>query len=218
MPDGKLIRAMRWPSVATISILFGCTLSSAPLSWKRVSSCVIANFTLPTIVFSSSSGIVYASPHVHRRQRRVVLGRQTEEAELRGAGLDEHRVVFLQRHVDVFVGKRADDVEEALRFDGHAAGRGDARGAGAEDRDVEIGRGDLQPSVGGLEQDVRQNRNRRALLDDSLAKLEFLLKIRFSDGQLHVVSSFKTRSLFSCSGSSRCVRINVGTRRKGSKV
>src|SRR5207248_347746 len=29
------ISAMRWPSVATISIFDGCTFSSAPLSWKR---------------------------------------------------------------------------------------------------------------------------------------------------------------------------------------
>ena len=92
--------------------------------------------------------MVYASATFDRRQRRVILGRQAEETELRGAGLDEHRVVFLQRHVHVFVGQRADDVEEALRFDGHAAGRGDSRGAGAENRDVEIGRGDLQPAVG----------------------------------------------------------------------
>ena len=86
---------------------------------------------------------------VHRRQRRIVLGGQSEEAELRGAGLDQQRVVFLQRDVHVVVGKRADDVEEPFRFDRHAAGRRDARGAGAEDRDVEIRRGDLQPAVGG---------------------------------------------------------------------
>ena len=104
--------------------------------------------------------------------------------------------------MDVFIGQRADDVEEAFGFDRHAAGRGDAGGAGAEDRDVEIGRGDLQAPVGGFEQDIRKDRNRRALFDDALAQLEFLLKIRFSDGQLHVVSSFKP-ILFSCSGSSR---------------
>jgi hypothetical protein len=90
--------------------------------------------------------------------------------------------------VDVVVGKRPDDVEEALRFDRHAAGRGDRRRTGAEDRDVEIGRGDLQAPVGRFQQDIREDRNRRAFLDDSLAKLEFFLKVRFCDGQLPVSS------------------------------
>ena len=61
VPCGKLISAMRCPSVATISIFVDCTFSSAPLSWKRVSSCVMAKITFATIVFSSSRGIVYVS-------------------------------------------------------------------------------------------------------------------------------------------------------------
>ena len=65
-----------------------------------------------------------------------------------------------------------------------------------------------------LEQNVRQNRNRRAFFDDSLAKLQLFLKIRFCDGQLHV-SSFRTRVFLFSSGSSRCVRKISGSRCKG---
>jgi hypothetical protein len=166
--------------VATISILFGRILSSD------------RELHLPDHGLQLVERDRVSLPHVHRRQGRVVLGRQAEEPELRGSGLDEHRVVFLQCEMDLFVRHRADDVEQPFRFDRDPTRGGDAGGGRAEDRDVEVGGGNLQPSVGSAEQDIRKNRYRRTLLDDPLAKLEFFLKIRFSDGQLHVVSSFKT--------------------------
>ena len=96
----------------------------------------------------------------HCRQGRVILGRKTQQPELRRAGFDQHRVVFLHRHADVFVGKRAHNVEEPLRFDRRPARRRDFRRARAQDRDVEISRRDLQTVVCGFEQDVRKNWNR----------------------------------------------------------
>ena len=96
----------------------------------------------------------------------------------------------------VFFGERANDVEEAFCFDGHPARGGDARRAGTENGDVEIRGRDLEPAVRGLEQDIRKDRNRRTLLDHSLAQLQFLLKVRFSYAQLHGFSSFKPRMYF----------------------
>ena len=41
-------------------------------------------------------------------------------------------------------------------------------GDGFDDLDVEIGRGQLQPALGRLDQDIRQNRDRVAPLDHAL--------------------------------------------------
>ena len=153
----------------------------------------------------------------HRRQRRIILGRQSEEAEFRGARLDEHRVVFLHHDANIFVRQRADDVEKPLRFDGHSAGRRDFRCARAEDRYIEVRCRDLQTAVGSFEQHVRKNWNRRSLLHHALAKLQFFLKINFGDSQLHV-SSLRNRVSLVCSGGSGTVRKIFDSPAKDSKV
>lgn len=57
------------------------------------------------------------------------------------------------------------------------------------DRDIEVGRGKVQAISLGGEQNVREDWDRGAALDDSLDQLEFLEHGRAVEGHVHMLVS-----------------------------
>ena len=124
------------------------------------------------------------------RHDREVAGRQDRQVEFRTAGLDHQTgivAVVAERDLGT-VRQFADDFIEGV------GGGGDLAldihlGLGLVDHlHVEVGGGERQLVVPGAEQDVGQDRNGVAALDDALHVAKGLEERGSFDGQLHVVS------------------------------
>ncbi len=124
------------------------------------------------------------------RHDREVAGRQDRQVEFRAAGLDHQTgvvAVVAERNLGA-VGQFADDLVEGVGRGGDLA-LDIHLGLGLVDHlHVEVGGGERQLVVAGAEQNVGQDRNGIAALDDALHVPEGLEERGSFDGQLHVVS------------------------------
>ena len=136
-------------------------------------------------VFSATSGNAGRRDGRELRHLRIVGARHAHHLGVRAAGANLHPVVLQQLDGDIAIGQQLDVVVKLARGNGACARLLHLhRGAGA-DRLVEIGRGDVQPVALGLDQKVRQNRNRGLALHHALRRGEFLHQFLAAYGNLH---------------------------------
>ena len=105
-----------------------------------------------------------------RHLREVFLG-QASEFETHRAGGDREASAFAGQQFSLHlrpVGQLAHDVVQHVRRRGGRAVAQDIGGNGFDDFDIEISGRQLQRALAGFDQDVRQNRDRVAALDDTL--------------------------------------------------
>jgi hypothetical protein len=119
------------------------------------------------------------------RHLRIVGARHAHHLGVRPAGANLHPVVLKQLDRDVAFGQQLDVVVELARRNGAGAWLLDlGLGAGA-DCLVQIGRGNVQPVALGLDQKIRQNRNRGLALHHTLRRGELLHQVLAAYGNLH---------------------------------
>src|SRR6185436_15691228 len=80
---------------------------------------------------------------------------------------------------------RADDLHELLGLDGDAALALDVRVAPGRQRDVEIGRGQVELVLAGGQQQVREDGDGRLALDDSLHRAKLTQELTAIEADLH---------------------------------
>ncbi len=116
------------------------------------------------------------------------------------AGLqgDVGSLVELERELGV--GKRADDLVKLLRLHRDRAVAFDLCATPGGERDVEIGGGESELAVASVEQQVREDGDRRPALDDALHQSELREQGVTLETKFHSLSSLRG-SL--CSGSER---------------
>jgi hypothetical protein len=118
---------------------------------------------------------------------REVAGRQDRQVEARAAGLDHQAgVVAAEAERDVrAVGQLADDFIQRVGRGGDLAGLVDLGQALVDDLHVQVGGRERQGVAVGRQQDVRQDRDGVAALDDALHVTQRLQQRRPLDGKLH---------------------------------
>ena len=127
---------------------------------------------------------------IDRGQCRKVLGRETVDAEPRGAGNDVERVGLAGRQLDRTISEGADDLQELARLNrrgSRLAGALFGR-AGRSERDIEIRRRQFQPVLPNPQQEVGQHRNRRPALHDAAHRDEFGQQLSSFNPGLHLRS------------------------------
>ena len=105
-------------------------------------------------------------------ERRVLVGRQPDQAEARGAAGELHPPVVEEREGHGLRRQLTDELDQLARGQRDGAALGHGAGNGDPGADLEIGGREAQPVLPGLDQDVGQNRERLARLDDVLQELE----------------------------------------------
>ena len=97
--------------------------------------------------------------------------------------------VFLDPHVRFR--QRLDDLVQLLRRQRQRPAFGDRRRALAAQPHFEIRREQLHFVAVGLDQDVRENRDRVLSFDDALEELQFSQQVSLPDDKLHVLVTSK---------------------------
>jgi hypothetical protein len=156
---GKSIRASRWPSVATELELLALVLEERA---HELEPGLLRRDGVQDLTGQSF-------PEIQRKRRpswprpsvpSEVLGRLRDEPEARALAGHPEVVVVHQLQRDVRLRQVADQVEELPRRNRHAPGSRNLRLGLGQQSQVEIGRREAQVPVGGLEEDVREDRNR----------------------------------------------------------
>ena len=119
-------------------------------------------------------------------ERRVLLGREPDQLESRGPALELDPAVVEKRERDGLRGQLAHEL--------HQLPRGQRDGARPVDRprhrhsraDLEIRGREAEPALPGLDQNVGQDRQRLARLDDVLQELQCTQQWLASDLEVHV--------------------------------
>src|SRR5439155_1755169 len=107
------------------------------------------------------------------RYGRKVFLREPDDLVLRAAGADPDPFVFQDAEVDDRVFREeANDVEQPAGGKGGRPLPPDPGRAPATDADIQVGRSQVEALAGGLEQDVRKDRDRAFLLDDPLDQVQ----------------------------------------------
>src|SRR5581483_5113954 len=119
-------------------------------------------------------------------RRRKLARRQRLHPRLEAVGRDRHALaalVFLDANFRLR--QRADNLEELLGREREDARRGDRRFALRPHADVEIRGEQRRLVVAGVDQDVREDRNRVLPFDDALEQGELFQKIVLADDEFH---------------------------------
>src|SRR5260221_3868024 len=131
-----------------------------------------------------------------RRHRRKVLPRQAYDPEARFLAGDHDPLRILGFHPDLGIRQEPHDVEQPPRRQSYRARLAHLGFAGRPDTDFEIGRRELQPLLGRLDQDVGENRNGALFLDDPLHTLQLTQQIFLGRHEVHNASNKYDRLLF----------------------
>ena len=115
----------------------------------------------------------------------IVGARHADHFGVGAAAANLHPVIFKQLDGDVAVGQELDVVVELARGDGAGAGLFDLDGGAGADGLVEIGGGDVEAIVFGLDEKVGEDRDGGFALDDALRGREFLDQILAAYGNFH---------------------------------
>ena len=138
-------------------------LTKIPVSTGRLSSREADLLTRPMVESSTSASTFWSADGADVRELREVLGRVGVNAVAGRAARDQqHRLVrkMLERHVGFR--QRPRDVDQEPAGHDHAAVAGDVGGDRGAQRELHVGRGELEVAVFGVETHAAEHEDGRA--------------------------------------------------------
>ena len=182
---GTSIFASRWPFVATMRIVSGLSSHSTPLRIGPTFLGADGERRVRDELLQIAGPDAPALVEAHRGKARELVARQAEDLEVRATAVERHALFAGGRDLHRRRRELAGDLAQLLRGNRDGARRLDVgRDLGAHG-DVEVGPRQADALVGGLDQDVREHRQRGLRGNARRDRREAFLKLLPGDREPH---------------------------------